>query len=207
MQFSLSLAVRADYKWGEFEGHQVCGHALRQRLVLCTRCLEYGMRGGRYAAVCTTFFAGHPCALNCGPGPLLQWALGPAGTADTSSLSWYGSEGFYKDASIAPGWAPSSCTEEQRNDFYQQRECFQCGPESSDSTDNFSGCVKTDALTSVTSTQSFYVKFGVTKQSNGANVVPCEQYALRFSVYSLSLQDILNCHDVLAVQNACSVLF
>lgn len=72
---------------------------------------------------------------------------------------------------------PSSCTEEQRNDFYQQRECFECGPDSSDATDNYSGCVKTDTLSSISSTESFYVKFGVTKQRNGASVVPCEQYA------------------------------
>jgi len=124
VQFSLSLAVRADYKWGEFEGH--------------------------------------------------QWALAPRGSSDYNSFSWYGSEGFYKDETIAPGWVPASCTEEQRNNFYQQRECFECGPDSSPEADNYSGCVKTDAMASISSTRSFYVKFGVTKQSNGANVVPCE---------------------------------
>ncbi len=101
-----------------------------------------------------------------------QWAVGPAGQKDWSALSWYGSEGHYKNSSIAPGWS-LDCKEAERNDLYKQKACFKCGAASVSGLDNYIGCVKNDPIAVITESQSFYIRFGRTLQSDGQEVVQC----------------------------------
>ena len=105
----------------------------------------------------------------------LQWSVGSSGRSDPSSLTWYGSEGHYKDSTVAPGWVPDeqSCTEEERNNIYKQKACFSCGAYATGGLNNYIGCIKNDPLSVISADQSFYVMFGNTTQENGMEVVQC----------------------------------